>query len=146
MANSNPLAIQESVDSWLNKVPASYKPMLQKLRNAIKEAAPAAEELISYQIPTYKQNGPLVHFAAFEKHCSFIVVSLSVMQDFATALKPFKTTGRTIHFTVDNTLPDSLVKKIVRQRVAENAARLTSKVKPPATKKKLVAKKPLKKY
>jgi uncharacterized protein YdhG (YjbR/CyaY superfamily) len=146
MANSNPLAIQESVDSWLNKVPASYKPMLQKLRNAIKEAAPAAEELISYQIPTYKQNGPLVHFAAFEKHCSLIVVSLSVMQDFAITLKPFKTTGRTIHFTVDNPLPDSLVKKIVRQRVAENAARLTSKVKPPATKKKLVAKKPLKKY
>ncbi len=143
MANST--NVPGSVDEYLQYAPVVYKPMLQKLRNAIKAAAPNAEELISYQIPTYKLNGPLVHFAAFEKHCSFIVVSLSVMQDFATELKPYTTKGRTIHFTVDNPIPDALVKKIVRQRVAENAARSTPRSKTTTVNKKAVAKKTNKK-
>lgn len=96
------------------------RPMLVAVRDAIKKAAPKAEECISYQIPTYKLNGPLVHFAAFKNHCSLVVVSATILPAFATALKGFKTAGRTIQFTPKNPLPATLVKQIVKMRVQEN--------------------------
>ena len=61
----------KNVDEYLAAVPEMVQPVLEKLRKTIRSAAPQAEEVISYQIPTYKYHGPLVHFAAFRNHCSF---------------------------------------------------------------------------
>jgi 3-methyladenine DNA glycosylase AlkD/uncharacterized protein YdhG (YjbR/CyaY superfamily) len=109
-----------TVAAYLKKVPAAMQPMLVALRAAIKKAAPMAEECISYQIPTYKLNGPLLHFAAFKNHCSLVVVSATILPAFANALKSFKTAGRTIQFTPANPLPVALVTQIVKMRVQEN--------------------------
>lgn len=109
-----------TVDAYLKNVPPAMRTMLVAVREAIKKAAPKAEECISYQIPTYKLNGPLVHFAAFKNHCSLVVVSATILPAFATALKGFKTAGRTIQFTPANPLPAALVKQIVTMRVQEN--------------------------
>ena len=80
--------------------------------------------MISYQIPTYKHEGPLVHFAAFENHCSFVVVTKSIISAFKKELEPFKTSGTTIHFSPEKPLPASLVRKIVKARLKENEERL----------------------
>jgi uncharacterized protein YdhG (YjbR/CyaY superfamily) len=113
----------KNVDEYLAATPEEVRPVLEKLRKTIRAAAPKAEEVISYQIPTFKFHGPLVHFAAFKNHCSFYVVSKPIMKTFSSELKPWDTSGTTIHFSAKNPLPASLVKKIVKARNEENEAR-----------------------
>lgn len=119
--------IAQTVDEYLSAVPAPQRALLQKVRQAIRAAAPKAEELISYQVPTYKYKGPLVVFAAFPKHCSLIVISPTILKMFAEELAEFKTAGRTIHFSPEHPLPLSLVKKIVKVRLKENEERVAAK-------------------
>ena len=114
---------QKTVDEYLLAQPAAVQLVLEKLRQAIRSAAPMAEELISYQIPTYKYRGPLVHFAAFANHCSFVVINSDIIKTFSKELKAYKTSGTTIHFSHDKPLPASLVKKIVKIRIKNNAKR-----------------------
>lgn len=113
----------KSVDDYLAAVPEEARAVLEALRRTIRDAAPKAEEAISYQIPSFKYHGPLVFFAAFKNHCSFYVASKSVMKTFSSELKPYDTSGTTIHFSAENPLPATLVKKIVKARIEENEAR-----------------------
>jgi uncharacterized protein YdhG (YjbR/CyaY superfamily) len=113
----------KNVDDYLAAAPEEVRPVLEKLRRTIRAAAPKAEEVISYQIPMFKYHGPLVFFAAFKNHCSFYVVSKQVMETFSSELRPWDTSGTTIHFSAKNPLPASLVKKIVKARIEENEAR-----------------------
>jgi uncharacterized protein YdhG (YjbR/CyaY superfamily) len=73
-------AVAKDVDEYLANVPDDARPGLEKLRKAIKVAAPKATEGISYRIPIYKHLGMLVGFAAFKNHCSFFVMSPGVMK------------------------------------------------------------------
>ena len=114
---------KKNVDEYLSALPEAVRFTLEKLRQTIKKAAPKSEELISYQIPTYKYRGPLVHFAAFKDHCSFIVVNKNILKTFDKELQFYKTTGTTIHFTPDKPLPAALVQKIVKTRIRENEVR-----------------------
>jgi uncharacterized protein YdhG (YjbR/CyaY superfamily) len=115
--------IAASVDDYLARLDEPERTTLAKLRAQIRQAAPEASEVISYQIPTYRQNGPLVHFAAQPKHLSFTVVSLDVMNAFRDELQDFEVSGRTIRFSAKKPLPAALVKRIVKARVLENEAR-----------------------
>ena len=115
------------VDAYLRKVPPAARAALTKLRRAIKAAAPGADEAISYAMPAYKLNGPLVYFAAFTSHCSFFPGSKSIVKRFGRELSPFHATGGTIRFSPDRPLPASLVQRIVRARVKENEARRASR-------------------
>ena len=110
----------KTVDEYLERVPDNMRDMLEKLRQTIRKAAPKAEEIISYQIPTYKYLGPLVHFAAFKDHCSFVVINKDILKTLEKELQLFKTTGTTIHFTPAKPLPASLVQKIVKIRIKNN--------------------------
>ncbi|MEN6342986.1 MAG: DUF1801 domain-containing protein, partial [Methanospirillum sp.] len=92
----------------------------------IRAAAPEAAESISYRIPTYKYHGSLVHFAAFPKHSSLIVVSRPTVERFLGELEGYHVSGTTIRFTPDHPLPPTLVERIVRARVEENEARAGS--------------------
>lgn len=109
-----------TVDEYLMLLDAPTRDLLNDLREAILNSAPKAEEVISYRIPTYKQNGPLVHFAAFKNHCSFVVASKEIIDKFSKELQSYKTTGTTIHFTREKPLPAALVKKMVKMRIAQN--------------------------
>jgi uncharacterized protein YdhG (YjbR/CyaY superfamily) len=123
MKKDTSIATPKTVDEYLMALPEDQQQALEKIREAIKAAAPNAQEVISYQIPTYKQNGPLVHFAAFKNHLSLVVVSKSIAETFAKELAPFKSSGRTIHFTPEKPIPTPLVKKIVKERVKENKSK-----------------------
>jgi uncharacterized protein YdhG (YjbR/CyaY superfamily) len=113
------------VDEYLAAVPAEARATLEKLRKTIRSAAPAATETISYQIPAYKYHGPLVSFAAFPGHCSFFVQSPAVMEAHRDELEPYDTSKGTIRFPAAKPLPASLVKKLVKARMAENEMGLT---------------------
>lgn len=119
--------ISSDVDTYLAALPAPVAELLSHLRKTIRKAAPQAEEVISYQIPTYKLHGPLVHFAAFRNHCSFFGVSRSTLLQFKDELKGFKISGTTIHFSPENPLPTRVVTAIVKIRIAENKETQLSK-------------------
>ena len=107
------------VDEYLAQVPSDEaRASLERLRSIILEEAPGAQELISYRIPTYKVNGFLVGFAAFKNHCSFFPGH--TVADFTEELKGYKTSKGTIQFRPDKPLPESLVRSIVKARLAEN--------------------------
>jgi uncharacterized protein YdhG (YjbR/CyaY superfamily) len=109
-----------SIDEYLAGVAEPARGTLQKVRAAVRTAAPReATEAISYGIPTFRYKGGLVAFAAFSKHCSFFPMSLAVMAAFQDDLKKFYTSKGTIHFAMDKPLPAALVKKMVKARVAE---------------------------
>ncbi len=80
----------ETVDGYLATLPEDARAALTKLRKTIKAAAPKATELISYQIPTFRHQGMLVAFAAFEGHCGFYVMSPKVLDAHAAELKDYK--------------------------------------------------------
>jgi uncharacterized protein YdhG (YjbR/CyaY superfamily) len=113
----------KDVESYLAATPPVMRIALERLRQTIKAAAPQATEAISYHIPTYKQNGPLVGFAAFKEHCSFFVMSPSVMKAHKDELRAYGTSKGTIRFPAEKPLPTALVKKLVKARIEENEGR-----------------------
>jgi len=117
----------KTVDEYLAAIAPEVRAVLEQLRMTIKAAAPEAEETISYQIPTYNYQGPLVHFVARGSYCSFIVVSRLVLETFKKELKDYDISGTTIHFTSGHPLPAALVEKIVKARITENEERAGKK-------------------
>lgn len=109
-----------TVDEYLAGVPEPDRKALEKLRKTIMAAAPGATETISYHMPTFKEDGPLVAYAAFKDHLSFFVMSTEVMEAHRGDLDAFDTSRGAIRFTPDRPLPAALVKKLVRARVEEN--------------------------
>ncbi len=118
MKNSD-TPLPKNIDEYLVTVPDDKRLALESLRQIIKEAAPEAEETISYMMPAFKYQGMLVYFAAFKNHCSLFPGASSV-EHFKEELKPYKTSKGTISFTVDNPLPTALVKKIVWRQMEQN--------------------------
>ena len=101
-------------------MPADKRRALEKLRKEIKAAAPKAEECISYGVPGFRLNGRLVaSYAASAKHCAFYPGS--IVQQFKKELKGYDTAKGTIRFTPDEPLPATLVRKIVKARIAQRA-------------------------
>jgi uncharacterized protein YdhG (YjbR/CyaY superfamily) len=93
---------------------------LEKLRRTIKSVAPGAEECVSYGLAAFRLNGVLVGFGATPKHCAFYLFSGSTVAEFEAELEGFDTSKGTIRFQPDDPLPASLVKKLVKARIAEN--------------------------
>ena len=119
-----------TVDEYMDQLPEDVRIVLEKLRKVIKAAAPGAEEVISYQMPTFRFHGPLVHFAAFKDHCSFFP-GKKIAEEYAADLTGYECSGATIRFTIAKPLPVLVVKKIVKRRVKENeeSAKLKQKAK-----------------
>jgi uncharacterized protein YdhG (YjbR/CyaY superfamily) len=108
----------EDIDSYLAGVPEPARTTLEKVRKAIRAAAPQAEETISYKIPTFKYKGrPLIYFAAFKNHCSIFPMNDEAwleLEDQLNAASARKTGPGTLQFPIDKPLPAALVKKIVK--------------------------------
>lgn len=60
----------ETIDQYISEQAEAVQPILNKIREVIRAAAPDAIEKISYQMPTFWQGKNLIHFAAFKKHIS----------------------------------------------------------------------------
>src|SRR5688572_10775437 len=116
MAKENKVLVK-TVDDYLQSQPENVRITLEKLRQAIRAAAPQAEEVISYGIPSFKQDGGLVGFGAASKHCAFYVMSPAVMKTFSNELEEYDTSPGAIRFPQDKSLPAALVKKLVKARL-----------------------------
>ena len=112
----------QTIDEYLAPLSDEKRAALEKLRKAIKSAAPQAEECISYQIPTFRLDGKfLVSFGAAKNHCAFYPGAFPV-EAHKDELKAYDTSKGTIRFQADHPLPAPLVRKLVKSRIAEHAA------------------------
>ncbi len=107
-----------NIDEYFAGFPEDVQGKLQKIRRIIKESAPAAQEAISYGMPTFKLNGNLIHFAAYKDHIGLYPAPAAVA-GFKEKLKPYHTSKGTIRFSLDKPIPFNLIKKIVEFRVTE---------------------------
>ena len=108
-----------SVAAYLRTVPPRQRAALQQLRKIVKAAAPGATEGISYGIPMFKHHGMLVGYAAFKDHCS-LFMSTYVTGTLKQELASYDTSKGTIRFTADKPLPATLLRKLVKARIAQN--------------------------
>ncbi|MGE5798126.1 MAG: iron chaperone [Ignavibacteria bacterium] len=110
----------ETIDEYIKTFPEDVQKILQKIRETIKEAAPGAEEAISYQMPTFKLNGNLVHFAGYKNHIGFYPTP-SGTEAFKKEIAVYRAGKGSVQFPIDKPIPISLIKKIVKFRVKESA-------------------------
>ncbi len=109
-----------TIDDYLSSVPGEMKIVLEELRKLIREAAPEAEEVISYNMPAYRQDGMLVYFMAHKNHIGFYPGNNAVNEIFKEELKEYKTSKGTIQLPVNKVLPKRLLQRIVKFRIKEN--------------------------
>ena len=108
----------ETIDQYIAEQVDEVRPILQKIREVIRGAAPNAIEKISWQMPTFWQGENLMHFASFKKHISIFPGSGAV-EVFADRLAEYKTAKGTIQFPLDKPMPYELIAEIARWKVAE---------------------------
>ncbi len=108
-----------TVDDYIAAFPKDVQQQLQSIRKTIKAAAPKAEEIISYKMPGYKQNGMLVYFAGYKNHIGFYAMPTG-HTNFKKELSVFKQGKGSVQFPLDKPLPLKLITRIVKFRVREN--------------------------
>ena len=112
----------DSIDTYIAQFPPEVQTLLQQMRQTIQKAAPSATEAISYQIPTFKLNGTLVHFAGFKKHIGFYPGAAGIAA-FKGELAGYKSAKGSVQFPLGKALPLALVGKIVKFRVEQELRR-----------------------
>lgn len=113
----------KSIDEYLARVSPDKRAALEHLRRAIKSAAPKTEECISYGIPAFRLDGKvLVFFGAATNHCAFYPGAFPI-ETHRNELEKYDTSKGTIRFQPDRPLPATLVRKLVKARIAERASR-----------------------
>jgi uncharacterized protein YdhG (YjbR/CyaY superfamily) len=108
-----------TIDEYISQFPKDVQQILQTLRQVIHEAAPDAEEKISYQMPTFYLHGNLVHFAAYKHHIGFYPAPSGIAA-FKDALSAYKGAKGSVQFPIESPLPYDLIREIVAFRVREN--------------------------
>ena len=109
----------KTIEEYIASFPQNVQTTLQQIRQVIKEAAPQAQEVISYGMPAFKQNHILVWFAAFRNHIGFFP-KVTAMEAFKEKLSNYQTSKGTIRFPLDKPIPIELVKEIVKFRLKED--------------------------
>ena len=109
----------QNIDDYIANFPEDVQEVLEQIRATIQKAAPQAEEAISYQMPTFKLNGNLVHFAAWKNHIGFYPTP-SGTKEFQKEIAKYVFAKGSIQFPLNEPMPLALITKIVNFRVKEN--------------------------
>lgn len=116
----------KSIDEYIAGFPNDVQEILQLIRETIRKAAPDAAETIKYQMPTFTQDGNLVHFAAFKNHIGFYPAPTGI-EAFIEELAAYRTGKGTLQFPIGKPVPFELISRIVAFRLKENLARAEAK-------------------
>lgn len=115
-----------SIDEYIAAFPEGVKDLLEEMRAVIKDAAPEAQEKISYQMPTFFLKGNLVHFGAFKNHIGFYPAPNGIAE-FEQELSTYQRSKGAVQFPMDKPLPKELITRIVKFRVQENLKKAAAK-------------------
>ncbi len=116
----------KDIDSYISKFPADVQVILEKVREAIRHAAPEATETISYMMPAFRQHGILVYFAAWEKHIG-MYPPISGNKTLEKAIARYAGPKGNLQFPLDKPIPYDLIERIVKLRVKQDAAKAAAK-------------------
>ncbi len=117
-----------SVEAYINAFQKPTQVLLQQIRTIIRKAVPDAEEVISYSIPAYKQEGMLVYFAGYEHHIGFYPTA-SGIRAFQKEIAGYKHSKGAVQFPLGKPLPVALITKIVKFKLKENQDKSKAKKK-----------------
>jgi len=115
-----------TIDEYIADFPKDVQARLQKVRAAIKKAAPNAEETIKYQIPTFVQNGNLIHFAGYQNHIGLYPGSKPV-EEFKDELTKYRISKGTVQLPLDKPVPLGLISRITKFCVKRNLDKAVSR-------------------
>ena len=109
-----------TIDGYLSTVKGERRTALRALRRTIRSIVPRAEECISYGIPAFRLDGRIVAgFAATAKGCSYFPFSGSTLGTLRRELRGYQQTKSSLHFEAERGLPETLVRELIRARIAE---------------------------
>jgi uncharacterized protein YdhG (YjbR/CyaY superfamily) len=112
----------ENFEEYIAAFPMETQKRMEQIRATIKKAAPQAEEVISYGMPSFRLNGRLLYFAAFRNHIGFYPMATGV-EAFKSVLSDYKWAKGSIQFPLNKPVPFDLITNIVKYRVQENLAK-----------------------
>ena len=118
----------KSVEEYIALQPATVQGILERVRSSIRKALPAAEEVISYQIPAYKLNGSrVIYFAGWKRHYSLYPAGERLVAAFRDELASYEINKGTIRFPLSQPVPVKLIGRMARFLAEEAAHREKAK-------------------
>lgn len=123
--------LPQTIDEYIAQFPDDVQPILKKVRDTIRAAAPAATEVISYRMPAFRQHGILVYFAGWKGHVGLYP---PIRGDAALlkAVEPYAGPKGNLQFPLDQPMPYKLITRIVKLRVQQDAEKAAAKRRPKA--------------
>lgn len=118
----------QSIDEYISGFSPDVQAILQRVRQVVRDAAPEAQETISYQMPAFKLNSVLVYFAAFKKHIGFYPPCKGDAR-LEKAASPYAGEKGNLRFPLDQPIPFELIERITRFRVKQDMAKPATRVK-----------------
>ncbi|MBL7761802.1 MAG: DUF1801 domain-containing protein [Chitinophagaceae bacterium] len=118
-----------TVQEYISSLPAKSKAIVKELRKTIQQAAPEAEEVISYNMPSFQYEGGLVYYAAWRDHISIYPRTAALEKALKKELAPYAASKGTLKFPLSEPVPFALISKIVKIRLQENIDKIKKKAK-----------------
>jgi uncharacterized protein YdhG (YjbR/CyaY superfamily) len=116
------MKLKKDVDEYITDAPKEIQVKLRKLRALIKEIAPKAEERMSYGMPYYEYKGRLVYFALMKRHIG-LYIPPPIITEHKNELIKYGTSISAVRFPINEKLPYSLIKKLIKSRMKKNKAK-----------------------
>lgn len=112
-----------TIDDYIANQPKETQIVLEELRSIIKEAAPDAEEIINYKIPSFRlvpkgKSNQQIMMAGYTKYVSFYPFPTTVAH-FKDELKEYKQGKGSVQFPFNKPLPKDLIIRMVKFRKEE---------------------------
>jgi uncharacterized protein YdhG (YjbR/CyaY superfamily) len=120
------MAAPNDIGAYISQFPTDVQKVLRKVREAIRTAAPEAKEVISYQMPAFRQHGILVYFAAWKKHIG-LYPPITGDAAIETAVAKYAGPKGNLQFPLDEPIPYDLIRRIVKLRVQQDRERAETK-------------------
>src|SRR6516162_6469721 len=111
----------KDIDGYISQFPADVQAVLEKVRATIRHAAPEAKEVISYQMPAFKQHGILVYFAAWKQHIGLYPPIIGD-ESLKKAVAKYAGPKGNLQFSLSEPIPYDLIERIVKLRVKQDLA------------------------
>jgi len=118
--------IPKNVDEYIDGFSSEVQTILRRVRNAVREAAPQAQEVISYRMPALKQNGVLVYYAAFKGHIG-MYPPVAGDARLGKAVAPYAGPKGNLRFPYDKPIPYELIARITALRVKQDSAKASAR-------------------
>lgn len=116
------------IDAYLAGLEEPKRSTLERLRQSILAVVPDAEECISYGMPAFRVDGKVVAgFAAFKNHLAYLPHSGSVIDQLSDELTGYSSTPGSLHFPLNEPLPDEVVARLIEVRLSQVRERSTAK-------------------